>query len=480
MEINKAQHKMILITVGIATFMSALDSSIVNVALPQIQTYFNKPMAIVEWIVLSYLLVISSLLLTYGKLGDMYGHKKMHLSGFAIFTVSSFICGISPNILTLIVARGFQAIGAGMLMAMGPAIIIAVTNAEGRGKALGVNAVAISIALTSGPILGGILTSALGWQSIFFMNVPIGIIGLIMCKKFVPNSSKKSNEKFDALGAVLVFLALMSLLVPLSLGNEVGWNSPIVISLILISIVLFGMFIVVEKKSKHPMLMLSLFRNRQFTLSNIALLVSFVAQFFINILMPFYFEQLRDMSPASTGLMLIPIPLASLLVTPISGILCDKIDAKKLCFIGMAISTLGIVLLSFLNINSSIMQIVICFSIIGVGFGLFQTPNTYTIMNSVPQKISGIASSIQATMRNIGMVVGVAAVNSIFILEQTHISAALKLQGLTGKTLNVQAFTGAFRFTYIIATVIAAISAIISLASTYGKEKEKEKIEKVA
>ncbi|WAG58957.1 MFS transporter [Clostridium estertheticum] len=478
MEIDKSQHKKILITVGVATFMSALDASIINVALPQIQTYFNQPMATIEWIVLSYLLVISSLLLTYGKLGDMYGHKKMQLLGFVIFTVSSFICGISPNIVTLIIARGVQAIGAGMLMSMGPAIITDVTCVKDRGKALGINAVAISIALTSGPILGGILTSVLGWQSIFFVNVPIGIIGYIMCNKFIPDMSKKSNEKFDILGAVLVFLALVSLLIPLSIGNEVGWTNSLVIFLILFSIILFAMFIVTEMKSKNPMLVLSLFRNREFTLSNIALLVSFAAQFFINILMPFYFQQLRSMSPAKTGFMLIPIPLASLIVTPISGILCDKIDSKKLCFIGMSISTVGIVLLSFFNYNSSTMQIVICFLIIGAGFGLFQTPNTYTIMNSVSKKMSGTASSVQATMRNIGMVLGVAAVNSIFISQQNHFNITLKLQGLTGNALSVQSFTGAFHVTYIIATIIAAASAIVSLRSCY--EKKKEKIEKVA
>jgi len=477
MEINKSHNKKIIITVGIGTFMSALDSSIVNVALPNIQTYFNKPMSTVEWIILSYLLVISSLLLTYGKLGDMYGHKKMHLLGFAIFTVSSLICGISPNILTLIVARGFQAIGAGMLMSMGPAIITNATLAKERGKALGVNAVAISIALTSGPILGGILTSSLGWQSIFYINVPIGVIGYMMSKKFVPNSSKKSNEKFDVLGAVLVFLALMLLLIPLSFGNEVGWSNPIIITLILISIILFALFIFVEKKSDHPMLVLSLFRNRQFTFSNIALLVSFVAQFFINILMPFYFEQLRTMSPATTGIMLIPIPLASLVVTPISGILCDKFDAKKLCFIGMSISTLGLVLLSFLDINSSILQIVISFVIIGIGFGLFQTPNTYAIMNSVSKKMSGTASSVQATMRNVGMVLGVAAVNSIFVSQQNKFSEIFKLQGLAGDELNIQAFTKAFHYTYVIAIIIAAVSAIISIGSIYGRE-ETEKVKK--
>ncbi len=183
---HPGKRRLILLAVAIGTFMGPLDSSVVNIALPSISSYFHASMATVEWVIMSYLLIISSLLLTYGRLGDLYGHKRIYLTGFIIFTFGSLLCGIVPTISLLIISRALQAIGAGMLMAMGPAIITETTPPKERGKALGTIAVAVSVALTTGPVIGGFLTSHLGWQSVFLINVPIGITGSLWAQKIIP------------------------------------------------------------------------------------------------------------------------------------------------------------------------------------------------------------------------------------------------------------------------------------------------------
>jgi len=175
-ELSARRRLQILAAIAIGNFMAPLDSSVVNIALPAIRTFFQTSLGTVEWVVMSYLLVISSLILIYGRMGDLYGHKKIYLSGFAVFTIGSLLCGLAPNILALIIFRALQAIGAGMMMAMGPAIITNITPPQHRGKALGVMGMTVSIALTAGPVLGGFLTATFGWASIFFINIPIGIL----------------------------------------------------------------------------------------------------------------------------------------------------------------------------------------------------------------------------------------------------------------------------------------------------------------
>ena len=221
-ELSRSKRLQIISAVALGTFMGPLDASVVNIALPSITNYFRVPLSTVEWVVMAYLLIISSLLLTYGRLGDMYGHKRIYVLGFLIFTVGSLICGTSESIMLLIFFRAFQAVGAGMLMAIGPAIVTDVAPPQERGKFLGMIAISVSIALFAGPILGGFLTSQFGWKSIFLINVPIGIIGSAWAQKIIPSSKRNERQHFDVWGAVLLFLALISILFPLSDVENVG------------------------------------------------------------------------------------------------------------------------------------------------------------------------------------------------------------------------------------------------------------------
>jgi len=228
MSLTPFKRKQILFAVAIGTFIAPLDASVVNIALPSISEYYQVSVATAEWIVMIYLLVISSLLLSYGRMGDLYGYKKIYLSGFAVFTIGSLFSAISPNINLLIAFRAFQALGAGMLMAMGPAIITEITPREERGRALGTTAVAVSAALTAGPVIGGLLTTHFGWPSIFLINLPIGFIGMLWANRVIPHLRGGERQSFDFIGAALLALALTSILFALSYSAKAGWKGPLI------------------------------------------------------------------------------------------------------------------------------------------------------------------------------------------------------------------------------------------------------------
>ncbi|HEX3044116.1 MAG TPA: MFS transporter [Bacillota bacterium] len=462
---NFSKKRQILATVAIGTFMSALDSSVVNIALPRMSAYFHAPLAAIEWAVLSYLLVISSLLLVYGRLGDIYGHKKIYLLGFLIFTAGSLFCGLAPTVLILVIFRGIQALGAGMLMATGPAIITDNVLPQERGKALSVSAVSVAVALSVGPVLGGILTSAFGWQSIFYINLPVGIFGFWWGRLTLPASKEVSSKQpFDFVGAGLLFAGLISILLPLSLVEEYGWNNGWIIGFILAGIGILVGFIVWEKRNQAPMFDVDLFRNRLFAMSNITALLNFVAQFTIILVVPFYLQGLRGLSPAQAGLFMIVMPVTTMLISPISGTLSDRMDTRYLSSAGMAVIVFGMWMLSNLKADSSSLFMVAGLIITGLGIGWFQTPNNSAIMGSVPPFKRGVASGMLATMRNVGMVIGVALSGALFTSSQNWLTAQGKTQGLGGVQLTNFAFTGALHTTYIVGAFIALVGVATSLS----------------
>ncbi len=449
--------------VGVGTFMSTLDASVVNISLPQMSAHFGISISAVEWVVMAYLLIISSLLLMYGRMGDMYGNRRIFLCGLVVFTVGSLLCALSPTFVFLVAARVFQAVGAGMLMAVGPAIITIAAPPNERGKALGMNGVAVQVGLACGPILGGLLTTAFGWQSIFYVNLPIGVAGYFLSRRLLPPDGEPVRQQFDVRGAVLFFLAMIALLFPLNYGGTAGWRSPLILGSFAVSACLFAVFAAVELRSSAPMMDLTLFRNRLFTMSNISLLISFMAGYAVTLLMPFYLQDLRGLSASAAGLLLIPQPLVMVLVSPLSGVLSDRMDSRYLSSGGMFLVAIGMFLLSTLTIDSTALQSSLFLVLLGLGNGVFQTPNNSSIMGSVPDNRRGIASGMMATMRNVGMVVGTAVSGAMFSGRQASLTAALKAKGIAGSALQVQSFTGAFHFAYVMAGIFALIAAGASL-----------------
>ncbi|MDN5294200.1 MAG: hypothetical protein PWQ91_789 [Eubacteriales bacterium] len=460
--LSREQRRLILLAVAIGTFMAPLDASVVNIALPKIGSFFHAPLRLVEWVIMSYLLVISSLLLTYGRLGDMYGHKKIYVTGFIFFTIGSLLCGLAPSIMALIFARAFQALGAGMMMAMGPAIVTATSPPQERGRSMSTIAVAVSVALTTGPILGGFLTSHFGWRSIFLINLPIGVIASFLAWRTIPETGRKEKQPFDLKGAALFFAALTSILLSLSYVEKAGWKNPRIWLALTGGLFLLLLFILLEKKIPAPMLDLSLFKIRLFSLGNLSALLNYIAQYSVVFLMPFYLQQQRHLDPSHAGLLLIPMPLTTMVIAPISGILSDKFDVRYLSSAGMGITAFGLWQLSRLTVDSPTSAIILALVTVGLGTGLFQTPNNSAIMGSVPKNRLGIASSVLATMRNVGMVTGVAITGAVFSTRYNSLLKTYAAQGIGNS--KVLAFSGAMHTAYLVATCLALLAVFTSLS----------------
>ncbi|WP_422444790.1 MFS transporter [Thermoanaerobacterium sp. DL9XJH110] len=464
-EDNMNRYK-VLLAVLIGSAMGPLDGSVVNVAMPTLSKVFNVGMSTVSWVSMSYLLVLSSLLLTYGRLGDMLGYRKLFLWGMLVFTVASALCGLSPVIGVLILARAIQAAGAGMMMAVAPAIITGTFPPSERGKALGFNAMAVAVGLAVGPSLGGFLLYSLGWSYIFFINLPIGIGGFLWARKILPDDGRLKPEKFDPPGAVLGFIFLASLLLYISKGQEIGWSSGTGYMLLIVFILAFTAFIIQEKRAEEPMLDLSLFRNRMFSAGNLSCLFNFIAQNSMIFLTPFFLTQ-AGFSTNQIGLIMTAFPITVLMVAPVSGVLSDKMGPLFLSTGGALLSAVALYLMSTLTLDVNAFDVVWRLVLFGLGNGLFQTPNNSSVMGSAPKNRQGIASGVLATMRNTGMVLGVALGSGIFTLRHSYY---LRILPLTGKALEDAAFMYGLRDAYIMAAVVDILCMLAS--SVRGKRIE--------
>jgi len=458
----------IVLAIGIGTFMSALDSSVVNLAMPMIKHHFNASLSMVEWIVTAYLLIVSSLLLTFGRISDLYGQKRVYSTGFIIFIIGSLLCGLSTNILMLILCRVIQALGAGMLFSTGTAIITNAVPPEHRGKALSITAIAVALGLVAGPVIGGTLSTLCGWQSIFYINVPVGIFGYLMVMKNVPKDEKTKAVPFDLLGSVLIFIALLLFLLPLNLSGDYNIPPVLFVSSLAAGILTTVFFIFYEKKCPYPMLKISLFQNRVFSASSIAALFIYMAQFIMVFLVPFYLVNLRGYSTLLSGLLYMPMPIATMCIAPISGSLSDRFDSKFFSSAGAFIMAGGLLLLSFLQKDTAVGYIIFSMIVTGIGFGMFQTPNNSAIMGNAPKENRGTASGTLATMRNIGMALGVAISGAFFSFFEGK--AKESVPALSQNEI----FTYALHLTFLIAAFVALIAMTASLVK--GKVKtEKEK-----
>ena len=414
----------VLASVGIGTFMSALDASIVNTILPVIRDRFGCEVATVQWAVTIYLLAVSSLLLMFGRLGDLRGHKPVYTSGFGLFVVGSALCGLAPGAVMLIAFRGIQAIGAAMLFASAPAILTMNFPAGQRGQALGLQATMTYLGLAFGPALGGWLAEAWSWRAVFYINVPIGALGLAWGMYFIPSGrGQDTAERFDYRGAAAFMLGLVALLLALNQGHEWGWASWPILLLFAASAALLIWFVMLELRTRQPMLDLSLFANRVFSASTAAAIFNYICMYTIAFLMPFYLIQGRGLNPARAGLLLTVQPLVMAVAAPISGTISDRIRSSLPSSIGMAILAGGSLLMSLISAQTSYLYIAAVFCLTGLGTGIFISPNNSALMGSAPANRQGIAAGMLATARNVGMVLGVGlsgAVLTTVLAQDSH------------------------------------------------------------
>jgi EmrB/QacA subfamily drug resistance transporter len=405
----------VLLAVGLGTYMTALDSSVVNSIIPVITRDFKTDVATVEWIATTYLLVVSGLLLTFGRLGDLHGHKVNYLSGFVIFLGASVGCSFAPSTGWLIFFRAIQALGGAMLYANGPAILTASFPAQRRGLALGLQATMTYLGLTTGPSLGGWLTDAFGWRSIFFINVPVAILAVAVGIFAIPNDHQKGEkERFDLVGALMYMAGFSMLLFSLNRAHDWGWTSALTIGTLVFSIGLLWAFIAFEKRVEAPMLDLSLFRSATFNASVGSAVINYICMYSVMFLLPFYLIDGRGLTPSQSGLVLISQPLIMALVVPISGSLSDKIGTRRLTVTGMIIMAVGLAVISLSGASTPLWVTITGLVVNGLGIGIFISPNNSALMGSAPAGRQGIAAGMLASARSAGMALGVGMAGAIF------------------------------------------------------------------
>jgi EmrB/QacA subfamily drug resistance transporter len=415
-----------------ALFMAMLDNTVVNVALPKIQSDLGSGVSGLQWIVDAYTLVFASFMLTGGTFGDIFGRKRAFLGGLFLFSAGSLICGLAPELGILIAGRGLQGLGAALLM---PATLAIITTTfpdpRERAEAIGLWAGVSGLALAAGPVVGGLFVDTLGWQSVFFINVPIGVIALLVAQAVVSESKNPEGRQLDIPGQVLGVITLSSLTYALIEGNAKGWRSPVIIGFLGVAAVSFIAFIEVERHSMSPMLPLHFFRNATFATANVvAFLVSF-GMFGVLFFISLFLQNVQGYSAVSAGVRFLPMTAAIVFTAPISGRLASRFGSRGLMAGGMALAGIGLLLLERVTIHSSYTDLWWNFTLIGMGLGLTMTPMTAAIMGAVPPERSGMASATTATSREVGGVFGIALLGAIVTARlKTRLSARLVRAGL--------------------------------------------------
>ena len=396
----------ILITVLVMTFMSTLDSSIVNVALPVMQKELGVGLDAIQWVASIYLVAICATLLIFGRLGDLFGKVWLFQAGVGVFAAGSLLCGMSHTFEILMVARAVQGIGAAGAMANNMGIITESFPARERGRALGLLASFVALGMMAGPVLGGFIVSVLPWEYIFLINVPVGVLSLLAGFKTLPHvRPDRAGKRFDALGAVLLAPGMALALCSVTL-IERGFSWQLVAMLAVGAALLVG-FVLVERRVDQPLAQLSIFRSAVFDINVVTTLIGFVAIGATEIVLPFYFQDAHGFNPSVAGLLFAVIPLVNVVVGPLSGSISDRVGCYVPTTLGMGIYAVGIFAVGTLTQNSGIVHIVAMVALMSLGTSMFQSPNNSLVMGSAPADALGFVGSVQSLAQNMGMALGI-------------------------------------------------------------------------
>ncbi len=410
-------RRMKLITLGtmcFTLFMVMLDSTVVNLALATMQRKLGASISGLQWIVDAYVLFLASLLLTGGTLGDMFGRRKAFIGGLALFTLSSMLCALSPSLDWLIAARCLQGAGAAIMMPTTLSILTATfPDPRERAQAIGTWAGVSGLALAVGPLIGGTMVDSLGWQSIFWINVPVGITAILLALWFVPESAQREGRGLDLLGQALAIIGLAALTYAFIEANTYGWTSTRILTLFVTAAVTLSAFVVVELRSRTPMVQLAFFRNGTFTGANIVGLIVSFGFFGIVFFLSLFFQEIQGYSPAQAGLLSLPMTLAVVVSAMLSGRVVSRVGARLPITFGLLLTGFGLLSLTTVQATTPYSQIWFLLVPIGFGNGMVMSPMTTAIMSTVPPSRAGMASATSNTMRQVGSVFGIAVLGSI-------------------------------------------------------------------
>ncbi|MGD9932858.1 MAG: MFS transporter [Dehalococcoidia bacterium] len=453
----------VLVAVGFGTFMATMDFSIVNIALPTLGREFDRPPDVVVWATLTSSLVVTGLTLTAGRAGDLFGRKRIYVTGWVIFTLGMAIAPFAQTIEQLIAMRFFQAIGTALAIANGNAIVTAAFPPNERGRALGTTGAIVGAGLMSGPILGGVILDLFDWHAIFYLRVPIGLIAMSLALFIIRESEGEpaGQRRIDVPGAVLLFATLSTALLAVNRGTTWGWASPAILSLFAVSAVSLALFLRVESRTASPVVSLALFKVRSFSVSILSLMLNFMGQSAVTFLMPFYLTRVQDYGTARAGLVIATVPLMMLILSPVSGMVSDRKGFRHQTTVGLVLVSLGLFSLATLGANTPVWLIMARLAIIGVGTSVFMSPNSSAVMGAVPLSKLGTASASVATSRNIGNAVGLAISSAVLVGVA---SATAGVSGVRADQLPSGALLDGVQVGFVVAGCLSAIAVVASLA----------------
>lgn len=461
----------VMVAVAIGIFMATLDSSIVNVALPTLVRSLAADFPTVQWVILAYLLALATLLLGIGRLADMHGKKPLYSAGFVIFTVGSVLCGLSPSAGWLIASRVVQGVGAAMILALGLAIVTEAFPSDERGKALGIAGSTVSVGIVVGPTLGGLLIETLSWHWIFFVNLPVGILGTVLALRYVPDIRPGEEQSFDYAGAITLFVSLLSLSLALTLGQEMSFAAPAILLLFAFFLVFLALFIFQERRHQEPMIDLRLFNNALFSINLITGLMVFIAIAGTIILIPFYLELVLGFPTGQVGLLMVTVPVGLGLVAPLAGALSDRVGTRPITVVGLLILGIGYYAMSTLKADTSTLGFILRFLPLGVGMGTFQSPNNSAVMGAVPRRRLGIASGLLAITRTLGQTMGIAVLGALWATRVFAYAGGPVSGGATAAGPLAQ--VRAMHDTFLGVTVFVALALCLALWALWRERRAK-------
>ncbi|MCU1684729.1 MAG: drug resistance transporter, EmrB/QacA subfamily [Amycolatopsis sp.] len=398
-------------TVCVGAFMGQLDASIVTLALPTMSRDFGVSVGAVEWVSLSYLLTVVAAVTVFGWLADAIGRKLLYTYGFGVFVLGSALCGFAPNLGLLIAARVLQALGAAMLQANSVALIRQVMPPDRLGRGIGVQGAAQAVGLALGPTVGGLLMTLGGWPLIFLVNVPFGLVGLVAGRYLLPRSAPSCRNPFDTVGAALFVPASALLLVVVSLGRELRWDSVLPYAVLGGAVALAVTFVRHERRTRYPFVAMSLFGNRTFVAGVTTALLSYLVMFGLLFAAPFVLQYAHGLSPAHAGLLLGAFPVCLAITAPLAGRLADAVGARVVTACGLLLTTVALAWLAF---AAGTTGLVVGLAVAGIGLGAFTPANNAAVMGAVPRERAGTAGGLLNMIRGMGTALGVAVTGVVY------------------------------------------------------------------
>jgi EmrB/QacA subfamily drug resistance transporter len=436
--------------VAVGLFMIMLDNTVVNVAVPSIQRDLDVGLSELQWIVTGYALSFAALMLTGGKLADMLGRRRIFVIGIVIFTIASLFCGLAESGESLIAWRIVQGVGAALMNPATLAIISATFPPRQRGMAIGIWAGVSALALAIGPLVGGLLTEHLSWSWVFFVNVPVGVLGVAASYLLIDESRDMSEEqRLDLAGLVTSGLGLFALTYGLIEANTYGWSSARIVGSFVAAAVLLGSFVILELRQRVPMLDLTLFRNGTFAGANVVILMVGLAMFGVFFFVSLYMQNILGFSAVQAGAAFLPMTVLIILVAPIAGKLSDRIGSRWLMTGGMTLLGIQLLYYSTLGTTANFWDLLPALLIGGVGMALTMTPSAAAIIGSVPTDKAGVGSAVMNSMRQVGGSIGVALIGAIIAAK-------------VGDQRSPEAFVDGFSTALVVASGFAFVGAIVA------------------